>query len=1310
MLDFLKFNLVPEDKRKKDVPYKLYPQFKVGRPKDLMIKGGVFYAIWDEENGVWSTDEYRAYELIDKELYNYYISKKDSIDISYIAYIKNGDSGSVDKWKRYTTKQLNDRYIPLDEKLVFANDEIKRENYSSKTLSYSLLEGDISAYDRLMSVLYSPKERHKLEWAVGSIISGDSVNIQKFVVMYGSSGTGKSTFLNIVQQLFEGHYSSFDAKELGMANSSFALEPFKNNPLVAIQHDGDLSKIDVNTRLNSIVSHEELVVNEKHRSLYTMKFNSFLFIGTNSPVKITDINSGILRRLIDVSPTGNLVNRNEYNKLINEISFELGAIAKHCLDVYLANPNFYNNYRPLEMMGVTNHFYDFMRENYDLWIKEDIVLLKTIWSMYKEYAEETKVYFPLSYQDVKEEAKGYFEEFYIRKRTPNGQARNIYSGFIKEAFSFNDYDDLAEDEDTSTVSYGDVLDWLIFADQKSVFDEDCKDCQAQYASSDETPISRWDDVNTKLCELDTSKVHYVRVPENHIVIDFDISDEEGNKSLEKNLEEANKWPKTYAELSKSGKGIHLHYIYNGDVNELSRKYADCVEVKVFTGKSSLRRKLSKCNDISITTITSGLPLKEVKKVIDKKYIVSEKNIRNMILRNIRKEFLPGTKPSIDFIDKILNDAYSSGIPYDVSDMHQAVLKFAAGSHHQAEYCIKKVATMKFMSEEPSESIDIPVKKYSDDVEEHLVFYDVEVFPNLFLLNWKKRGLDKVFRLINPSPTDISNLIEMPLVGFNCRRYDNHILYARIMGYDNKDLYILSQRIISGDKNAFFGEAYNISYTDIYDFASAGNKMSLKKLEIEMGIHHQELGLPWDQPVPEELWEKVAEYCDNDVIATEAAFDYLSADWTARKILADVAEMSVNDTTNSLTTRIIFKHNKKPQNEFQYRNLAEPVTYLDSDVKEFLMNAAPEMMSSDHSKDGIKSILPFFPGYSYTNGKSVYKGVEVGEGGRVFANPGIYYDVALLDIASMHPHSVIAECLFGVEYTKAFKEIVDGRVTIKHEAWDKVNDILDGKLAPYIQMVKDGKMTSKQLANALKTAINSVYGLTAAKFNNAFRDPRNFDNIVAKRGALFMVDLQEAVEAKGFTVAHIKTDSIKVPNATPEIIQFIMDFGKKYGYSFEHEATYEKMCLVNDAVYIAKYKDGDWTATGTQFAVPYVFKTLFSKEDLVFSDFCETKSVKSSLYLDMNEGLNEDEHNYEFIGRIGQFCPIKEGAGGGELVRTQGDKYYSVTGTKGYRWLESETVKTLNKEEDIDISYYEKLANDAIETISKYGDFNNFINN
>ena len=215
----------------------------------------------------------------------------------------------------------------------------------------------------------------------------------------------------------------------------------------------------------------------------------------------------------------------------------------------------------------------------------------------------------------------------------------------------------------------------------------------------------------------------------------------------------------------------------------------------------------------------------------------------------------------------------------------------------------------------------------------------------------------------------------------------------------------------------------------------------------------------------------------------------------------------------------------------------------------------------------------------------------------------------------------------------------------------------------------------------------------------------------------MRTLQDEVQSRGFTVCHIKTDSIKIADGTPEIIEFCMDFAKKYGYTFEHEATYDRMCLVNNAVYIAKYKDGkhagEWTATGTQFAVPYVFKTLFSKEPIEFKDMCETKEVKTAIYLDKNENLPEGEHNYIFVGKVGLFCPIKPGCGGAELVREAKDKdgntkYDSVTGAKDYRWLEAEMVKELGKENDIDRSYYNKLVDAAVESISEYGNFEWFV--
>lgn len=400
---------------------------------------------------------------------------------------------------------------------------------------------------------------------------------------------------------------------------------------------------------------------------------------------------------------------------------------------------------------------------------------------------------------------------------------------------------------------------------------------------------------------------------------------------------------------------------------------------------------------------------------------------------------------------------------------------------------------------------------------------------------------------------------------------------------------------------------------------------------------------------------------------------------------------------------------------------------------------------------MDGVINAFPGYEFKrleDGKfhNMYRGTDVGMGGYVYAEPGMYRNVALLDVASLHPTSIIMLDKLN-EYTQRYADLRAARVFIKHVDYESAGKLFDGKFKKYLESKEEAEALSK----ALKLPLNSFFGISFGSFENPARDSRDHNNIIALRGALFMRTLQDEVTDRGFKVIHIKTDSIKVPDATPEIIDFIMDFGKKYGYEFEHECTYEKICLVNDAVYVAKYDDqgirnkggkhpNEWTATGTQFQIPYVFKTLFSHEPLEFRDLCETKEVKTSLYLDMNENLPdvseyekelkkietsngvvpgfEDRakelhelidqgHDYRFVGRVGLFCPVKLNCGGGLLMREKDGKFSAATGTKGYRWMESELVRNAGIEDCIDRSYYDALVDTAIDTISKYGDFEAF---
>lgn len=1240
-MDFFKVG-VKQTKTKVEI----YPDFTVGRSKDLMVRGKAFYGVWDEERNIWSTDEYDVQRLVDSELRRH--ANGDESETVVVHYLETFNNNY---WVKYRNllRNITDNSHQLDENLTFANQVTKKTDYVSKSLPYELKEGDISAWDELVGTLYAPDERAKIEWAIGAVVAGDSKKLQKFLVFFGPGGTGKSTILNVIHKLFDGYVASFDAKALSSGNGTFATEVFKNNPLVAIQHDGDLSRIEDNTKLNSIIAHEHMSINEKYKALYETRINAFLFMGTNQPVRISDARSGIIRRLIDVRPTGVHIDSNHYHFLLSKIDFELGAIAQHCLDTYRKmGKNFYNGYRPVEMMFHTDIFFNFIEAYYDVFSSQDGITLKQAYSLYKEYCNESNLQRIMPMYKFREELRNYFDKFHEKVSINNVVYRSYFQEFNAEKFKIQDKEDL---------SFSLALD-----EKVSLLDEMLAAQPAQGAKEDETPLKGWHYVKTTLADIDTKKLHFVRMPLNHIVIDFDLKDERGRKSLEQNMAAASIWPPTYGELSKSGTGVHLHYEYEGDPSELALEYSPGIEVKVFTGNSSLRRKLTRCNNVPVASIGNVLPIKE-KKMLPVNTIKTEKGLRDLIGRNLRKEIHPGTKPSIDFIKKILDEAYDSGMAYDLTDLRARIIAFANNSTNQPLQSLKVVQQMKFKSEDR----EIKTEQGTD---ERLVFFDVEVYPNLFVICWKYEDVDTVVKMINPSPQDVEALFQLKLIGFNNRRYDNHILYARYMGYSNEDLFRLSQKLIAGDQNALFGEAFNISYTDIFDFSS--KKQTLKKFEIELGVRHMELDLPWDEPVDEKDWFRVIEYCSNDVIANEVTFEARRQDFVARQILAELSGLTVNDTTQKHTAKIIFGNDKRPQSSFVYTDLSKE-----------------------------------FPGYVYDGGKSSYRGEDPSEGGYVYAEPGIYQAVAHLDIASMHPTSIEQLNLFGDEYTKNFSALKNARMAIKHRDFTSAKKMLGGKLAPFLNNLED----AEALAFALKIVINIVYGLTSAKFDNAFRDVRNKDNIVAKRGALFMIDLKHAVQEQGWTVAHIKTDSIKIPNATQEMIDFVTAFGQKYGYDFEHEATYDRLCLINDAVYVAHRAGDGWVAVGAQFQQPYVFKTLFSHEPIEFEDYCETKEVRQGvMFLDF-DFVQKPMYEYKgrhFVGRTGRFVPVTKESGGGVLQRVKDDKSFAVTGTKGYFWVEAEVARELGAKVEIDMAYFDHLTDDAIKAINKFGDSKSFI--
>lgn len=1215
------------------------PDFKYANVKDLVCKGGGMYAFWDE--GRWNTNIDDLVVSVDRAIYEKVqeLKVKHPDTPIYGKYMDNNSSNMMNTFDNYT-KLRKQSEQPFNKKIIFSNETPKREDFATTQLDYYPQEGPAPAFDELLGTLYSQEELDKILWCVGALFTNNMSQIQKFMYLYGGKGSGKGTVINILKELFKGYYSSVNLLQI-TGGSEFATGQIKEVPLL-VDEDSDISRIKNDTYLLKLTSHEPIPINAKYKQTYDLTFNGLLVTASNQRFQVRNIDSGITRRALVVKPTGKKHSGPRYNILMDRIKYELPMIAQKAIDLFEERgPYYYDNYMDVDMAEATDHVFSFVRE-YFVTLGDPCTLKKAA-ELYKVYLEEIEFDTRGYKRKIKNELGRYYENFHKEIRIDGEKLYNVFEGF-KHDLAF-------PDTDTPALALELSPDPLSELDGKvSTFDKIAESYPAQLATSQGTPKEAWDNCTTTLKDIDTSELHYVRVPLNHIVIDFDMVDEDGNKDLAKNLIASKRFPKTYTELSKSGQGVHLHYIYDGDVAQLAKLYEDDVEIKVFTGKQSLRRKLTKFNELPISHITTGLPKKEkdgatVYKDVE---IISwnEKKIRTTVKGNLEKKYHGATKPSMDFIAHILEQAEKEGVKYDIRDLRPDIIVFAGSSTNNSAYCLKVANNLNYNTiDDVKDTMEIQSNTVIYD-DKDIYFYDLEVFPNLLVVAYKRYGDDEVVTMINPSSEVIEKMLGYPLIGFNNRRYDNHIMYARLLGEDNLSIYRQSQRIIGGDgPSGMYSGAYELSYADIYEYAS--KKQSLKKWEIDLNIKHDEMELPWDQPVPEELWDRVAEYCGNDVIATEEVFKATYYDYTARKILSTLSGLKMNATTTQHAAAFLFGKDPNPQSKFVYEDLSKT-----------------------------------FPGYSYSFGKSDYKGEDPSEGGYVYSEPGIYEDVDLFDVASMHPNSLIQMNYFG-PYTQRYADLVQTRIHIKHDELEEAGQMFGGILKPFLS----DKETAKQLSYALKIIINIVYGMTSASFDNKFKHPKNVDNVVAKRGALFMMELKLQVQAKGFTVVHVKTDSIKVHKATPELIDFIFEFGKKYGYDFEHEANYEKFALINKADYVAR-ESGEWQVIGARFAEPYVFKTLFSGEPVVEADLMMFKQATAPIYI-----------GETFVGKVAEVYASKTGQ---DLMRKTEEKESHISGTKNYGWrLRSD----YQGKEDIDMRYYDGLVESAVKALSKVGDPN-----
>ena len=123
MLDFM----MVSTKSTKSGTIEIYPKFIIKKSQDLMIRGGDFYAVWNEDKGLWSTDEGDVIFSSNRELDKFFDKNKNKFGSNVrILHMWDAETGVIDHWHKYCQKQMRDNYNTLDEEIMFSNSNIKK--------------------------------------------------------------------------------------------------------------------------------------------------------------------------------------------------------------------------------------------------------------------------------------------------------------------------------------------------------------------------------------------------------------------------------------------------------------------------------------------------------------------------------------------------------------------------------------------------------------------------------------------------------------------------------------------------------------------------------------------------------------------------------------------------------------------------------------------------------------------------------------------------------------------------------------------------------------------------------------------------------------------------------------------------------------------------------------------------------------------------------------------------------------------------------------------------------------------------------
>lgn len=571
------------------------------------------------------------------------------------------------------------------------------------------------------------------------------------------------------------------------------------------------------------------------------------------------------------------------------------------------------------------------------------------------------------------------------------------------------------------------------------------------------------------------------------------------------------------------------------------------------------------------------------------------------------------------------------------------------------------------------------------------FYDFEVFKKDWLVVFISENDEEI--VVWNDPAILRKALERfdCLVGFNNYAYDDLILTGIMAGYNNYEVWKLSNAIVNGGniENKIKMMATKLPTLDTKQ--ELDPRLSLKVIEANLGMNIFETPVSFDidrELTGEEL-ETVIKYCIHDVETTKRLFllrkDYFESKFDICKEF-NLDKLDVKKTRANLASKVLkCDKNRLPAGVLENKDrlnitIADElrVENVPNEILNFYKNIRQRFLDGESFEILEKEkLVCSLAGVEHTFGFGGIHGVRKNymyEGKMLNVDVGSYYPSMIINFNFMSRAS---------EHPDLYKNLYDTRMEYKAK--------------------KDNKQ------QIYKILLNSTFGALKSEFNDLF-DPVMSNNICVN-GQLILTDL--IMSLRGYCeLIQSNTDGILIKYKDKDL-EKIKEICKEWELNYNLKLDYEYVAKivqrdVNNYIWktedgkikgkglFEKYDGGDFEKNNLTI-IPMALKEYYLNNkdirDTVTNLILNGNTMPFQQIAKMGNTFDIMEHNGQEVQKVNRiFATWNNSYGAINKIKTNNGvkKYTKIANSSDKVYINNDTIDRTDTKL-IDVDYYVKLV-------------------